>query len=264
MPPLATRFQTLHRTPPHPADVLQLRPGSLADYRQLARHHYKAAAPATVTAVWTLADPRPTVVGRYLHRTAEPQPVGVLVESLPSLSCRARDAATRGRYIRLDPRPRALLLNRELRCISRVVVDPRFRGLGLAVRLVRHALAHATTPYTEALAAMGHVHPFFVKAGMTAYPQPPLPKDRRLLDALQAIGLPPDTLTHLQRTREFIDALPPTRRAWVLHQLHRWYRQSAGRSRTASHDPHVHLQTAQRKLLLQPLYHLAARDTTPA
>lgn len=68
----------------------------------------------------------------------------------------------------LGPSPIALL-NAEVRCISRVIVHPSFRGLGIGVGLVRHALDTATTPYTEAIAAMGWVHPLFEKAGMEAF-----------------------------------------------------------------------------------------------
>jgi len=55
--------------------------------------------------------------------------------------------------------------------ISRVVVHPIYRGCGLAVRLVRHALRTARTSRIEALAVMGAIHPFFELAGMKCYGQ---------------------------------------------------------------------------------------------
>ena len=64
-----------------------------------------------------------------------------------------------------------------------------YRGCGLAVRLVRDALAGAETPLMEALAAMGRVHPFFERAGMAAYPLPPDRPTARLLSAAEAVGL---------------------------------------------------------------------------
>src|SRR5205085_372514 len=116
----------------------------------------------------------PTVVGRWLQRPERCEVLGVLVRSLPQLCCQLRDLATGGRYRTLRRRDAAVVLNREVRTISRVVIDPRVRGLGLAVRLVRHALTH-TSPaihFTEALAAMGRVSPFFQHAGMTRYQRP--------------------------------------------------------------------------------------------
>src|SRR5690606_4340339 len=136
-------------------------------------------------------DDRPTVVGRFLRREQTREVVGVLVRSLPRLDGSLRDVATGGRYRGLRPHERAAMLNREMRVISRVVIDPRYRGLGLAVRLVRHALDHAETPYTEALAAMGRVNPFFERAGMTRYERPHHPAHARLLYVLDEIGLTP-------------------------------------------------------------------------
>ena len=89
------------------------------------------------------------------------------------------DRATGGAYALPDVRRRAALLNRDFRRLARVIVHPTFRGIGLAVLLVRHALAHAPTPYVEALAVMGRIHPFFQTAGMTVYDRP---ADERVSD----------------------------------------------------------------------------------
>ena len=169
---------------------LRLRSGDLRDYARLARHHYRGGKPAAATRVLVLEDPTPTVVSRFIGRPARgPAPgqvVGVLVETLPLLGCALRQQAWGDRYTRgLTRTQRAQLLNAEVRCISRVVVDPRWRGLGLAVWLVREALATAATPITEARAAMGRLSPFFEKAGMTAYQRPPHPHDARLREALR-------------------------------------------------------------------------------
>ena len=71
-----------------------------------------------------------------------------------------------GRYAGPDRRAALGRLNAEVEWISRVIVHPTYRGCGLAVRLVRHALATAPVPVVEALAAMGKIHPFFARAGM--------------------------------------------------------------------------------------------------
>ena len=61
------------------------------------------------------------------------------------------------------------LLNGEMRCISRVVIEPRFRGIGLGRYLVAETLARAGVELVEAMAAMGQVNPFFERAGMRRY-----------------------------------------------------------------------------------------------
>jgi len=211
-------------------DNLVLREGTSADYRSLAGFHYLSQAPVTATRVLVIEDTSPTVQQRWRNlciargQPAEgPRPatsdasasgaariVAVLIESLPALSCALRNVALPGRYTGFDRRSAARLLNDEVRCISRVVVHPQFRGLGLAVRLVRHALDTAATPYTEALAAMGRVHPFFRLAGMTEYHRPPHAKDQRLLDAMRSVGIAPWELASPNRLRERLaaDAVP--------------------------------------------------------
>lgn len=173
--------------------------------------------------------------------------VGVLIESLPSLGCRLRDHATGGRYRGLSRGDAARALNAELRCISRVVVHPQWRGLGLAVRLVRRALETMTTPYTEALAAMGRVHPFFELAGMTAYHRPPLPRDQRLLDALRFAGIEPWELASERRVVRGLGIAKP-QAALLRRELGRW----AGARLTLEEQ----LKLAREKLLCEPVYYL--------
>lgn len=138
----------------------RIRRGRLADYHQLAGLHYLTGPPAANKRVYSIATPRD------IRRSGGPELAAVLVVSPPVPAVRGRNIATGGRYA---TRPRRLALrhlNAEMECISRVVVHPMFRGCGLAVRLVRHALHTAETPLVEALAAMGKIHPFFARAGM--------------------------------------------------------------------------------------------------
>ena len=143
-----------------------------------------------------------------------------------------------------------------MRCISRVVVHPQWRGLGLAVRLVRHALATAVTPYTEAIAAMGKVHPFFEKAGMTAYHRPPLESTARLMAALARVGIEPVDLALYDKTQRRISALPEPDRRWFYKELNRWHKRTFVRFCYRSDDPVRQLRDAQRQLLSQPVYYL--------
>jgi ABC-type lipoprotein export system ATPase subunit len=150
--------------------------GSPADVRALSRHHYRAGRVASPC--------------RVLRATGEGgRLLGVLVATHPTLNGAWRDWIWPGRYSAGDKPARAARLNRELRRISRVIVDPRDRGRGVATRLVRAYLDDAPTPATEAVSAMGRLSPFWVSAGMTAYDPPPRPADDRLADMLVVVGV---------------------------------------------------------------------------
>jgi len=266
---LDQRFRCLPAA--HPAESLVISKGSLRDYKKLSQHHYRAGLPATSTRVLVMHDPSERLIDRWkiMHPEATEKstpdaktPVAVLVESLSALSCKMRDFALSDRYGSwLTPKERARLINDELRCISRVVVHPQWRGLGLAVRLVRHALATATTPLTEALAAMGRVSPFFEHAGMTAYERPSHRYDARLVAALERLGWSARDLALHDQILGRISELPESQRHWITREFYLWYRQAGERNPDASVDLTQHLLTARQKLLLEPIYYLHVKDS---
>lgn len=235
-------------------DRLTLRSGSYRDYQALAEHHYRAARPATFMRTLVLEYAQPTVVGRFLQRRDEKQIAAVLVESLPSLGCRLRDVATARRYADLiNVKQRARALNAEVRCISRVIVAPQWRGLGLAVRLVREALATATTPVTEAIAAMGNVHPFFERAGMTPFRAARSECDARLIAALQSVAMSELDLAMVDRFEQSIAALPTAPRQLVWRELQLWYRRTMLRPPADQRDM---VDAARRWLLCDAVYYV--------
>lgn len=155
--------------------------GGSAHMAALARWHYRAGRPA-----------RPVRVLAAIDRRGDT--VGVLVAARPVLNGPWREAAWPGHFARGGLRARARRINRELTVIARVIVDPRWRGLGVAVALVRAYLRDPCTPRTEALAAMGHASPFFTRAGMRAVQAPPSGRTRRLVADLAELGLVPSDL----------------------------------------------------------------------
>lgn len=241
-----------------PVDELRFENGSLADYHRLAQFHYKPGRPGVVTTVYRVIHQGPTVVGRFDGHRDEITVIGVLLRSLPALCCQLRDRATHGRYRGVGVKATAVMLNAEFRTISRVVIDPRWRGLGLAVKLVRHALRRPETVFTEALAAMGRVHPFFERAGMTRYDRPPRPEHARLLDAFEKLGLGPGLLASQRLVRSVLARHDADDRQWIEAEFRRWYR-------AAFRTPKQHLRAltlddllaaARDRLMAQPVYYL--------
>jgi len=172
-----------------PGQLLLTR-GTVHDYRALERFHYRAKRPATWAGVWVVRyEERPMSLwhghpGRcescessnneglsttaHLARAGRAcHVVAVAVLSYPTVNSAARDRALG--LANVAPRRKLAFVNGNVRTISRVIVHPQFRSLGLASRLVREICGAAPTRYVEAFAVMGKVHPFFEKGGMTKY-----------------------------------------------------------------------------------------------
>lgn len=270
MSALSIRFQTMTSASKSAASSsggsgglcrFEIESGSCRDYESLSEHHYRARRPATVTRVLRAVQTRDTAAARFSGSAATKRTIGVLVESLPALQCVLRDKALARRHGAIaDIRQRARLLNAEVRCISRVVVHPQFRGVGVAVALVRAALESATTTYTEALAAMGHVNPFFERAGMTAYQRPRHELDERLATALARVGVSAVDLAMLDVVLARIDALPADSKQWLMRELRDWYRRTVGRSDYRTADLRQVLGAARGRLTCEPVYYLAMQE----
>lgn len=185
---------------PAPASAVRIGAGTPGEYESLARLHYRASSPATIARVVSA------------HDEGSGELAGVLVTSRPTLNAAWRESAWPGRFGVGTMRERAERLNAELRTITRVIVDPRFRGMGLASRLVRAYLAHAETACTEAVAAMGTISPFFERAGMRAVPVVAHARTHRLARRLASLGLGcADLLGSLEEEGELARAL----RVWA-------------------------------------------------
>jgi GNAT superfamily N-acetyltransferase len=138
-----------------------LAPGTARDYDALARFHYLAGRPATFAAIVRVA---------YAGADEPPRVVAVGVLSYPAITCFARERAL-GLCMH-DGRERARFVNAHVRTISRVIVHPQFRALGLATALVRRLIEICPTRYVEAIAHMGRAHPLFERAGMRRFDPP--------------------------------------------------------------------------------------------
>jgi GNAT superfamily N-acetyltransferase len=180
--------------------------GTRDDYAALARFHYRAADPA-----------RPVLTLRAIDNDTL---AGVLVITRPTLNAPWRRAAWPELFVHSrSNRTAALTLNRHVRTIARVIIDPRYRALGIARQLVSHYLANPLTTHTEAIAAMGRCCPFFSRAGMQEVTPRPTRRDTRLALTLRQLSLAPWELIELTRARSCLIASPSLRaaiRTWAL------------------------------------------------
>jgi GNAT superfamily N-acetyltransferase len=184
------------------AKALHVVPGDLSDYERLAACHYRAERPVAVKAVFAL---RPRGSGGRLGD----RPAGVIVYAMPNPRVELRTAATGGLFAGLDRQTQLALLNRHVRCIARVIVEPRLRGIGLASRLVRETMPRMEVPIVEALGVMPRVNPFLERAGMRAFAPRVRVEHVELLEALSAVGIEDGDLVDPRAVQDKLGALAP-------------------------------------------------------
>ena len=121
--------------------------GEPADYHNLSKFHYRSHHLGAAHQIY-----------RMKHGE---DVIGVIVYAYGPLALKGRNTHT-DRY-----KGRAKLMNREVKMISRVVVLPKYRGIGLSVKLVEDTMPLTGMKYVEILSVMGKHNPFAQKAGMT-------------------------------------------------------------------------------------------------
>ena len=151
--------------------------GTRDDLLALQDYHYNSAEPATFA----------LVLRAHWHGTL----AGVIVVSHPTLNADWRGAAFGNTLFGHDKSLLARRTNKHVRTISRVIVDPRFRGLGIATTLVRHYLAAPLTSCTEAVSVLNAFIPLFERAGMRRIDLAPAIRDRMLLLHLADLHMTP-------------------------------------------------------------------------
>ena len=146
---------------------MRVEEGSAADWKELAAFHYRS------------------------HRTSPPRRIfrlkrgdelcGVVVYSYPPPACF-------GRRLML-PKMDMKEVNKKVSSISRVVVHPKYRTVGLGAKLIRESLPLAGTECVEMSAVMARYNPFAEKAGMKKIvEQAPSKEALKIVEVLQGLG----------------------------------------------------------------------------
>ena len=214
--------------------------GCAEDYSGLSRYHYRDSSLGPYAAIFAAR--------------RRGQTVGVIVYRMPTIASELRSEATGGVFLGLGREALLSLVNRNVRCISRVIIDPRFRGLGLASRLVRETMPRMRVALIEAMAVMGRINPFFEKAGMKAYTGTVPERCVQLIEALSVVGIEEDMLIDPKGVHDKIVELPAEKGAFLEMQILRFL-QSYGRSR---HMPAglKRIRFVLSKLTDRPIYYI--------
>jgi len=128
------------------ARSLRVVEGNIEDYKRLSEFHYRSSG-----------HPPPLKIFALKRRDGET--VGIILYSYPPPHVFGRKQAF-GKTPKLDE------INKNLATISRVVLHPKYRSIGLGIRLVKETLPLVGRRHVEAIAVMALYNPFFEKAGM--------------------------------------------------------------------------------------------------
>jgi len=227
---------------------LQIVPGKVDDYKQLAHYHYRDTRPGPFAAIFALK-PNSTRAAPSGVKT-----VGVIVYTMPSPAVELRNVATGNLFAAFDRATQLSLLNKNIRCISRVIIEPRFRALGLASRLVRETMPQMNVPIIEAMAVMGLVNPFFEKAGMKALAAKAPARCVQLTEALNMVGVEKEELIDPQKIQRKLDRLPVAGAEFIELQIKRFL-QSYGKRRY-SQAGLEQTRYILSKLTFRPVYYI--------
>ncbi|MBL7214117.1 MAG: hypothetical protein ISS71_00400 [Phycisphaerae bacterium] len=191
---------------------LIIRSADLDAYKSLASFHYRSTALGPFTHLFAIYDD-------HSRRRIMAPVVGVIVYRPPVPNLAIRNIVTGGFFSGLSRAVGLSLLNEHVRCISRVIIDPRYRGLGLASRLVKETMPLTGAAMVETSSVMGMVHPFFERAGMCRFRQPPDVKTERMQAALETVGIDRTLWIDTDRVHEQIESLDTPHRGFIEKQI---------------------------------------------
>ncbi|MCW4010625.1 MAG: ATP-binding cassette domain-containing protein [Candidatus Bathyarchaeota archaeon] len=173
--------------------------GTTTNYKQLSPFHYRTGRLPPPRKIFTLKRKTETI--------------GTIVYSYPSPLCFGRNKAWKGNFQQLQ---------RELSIISRVVVHPKYRSIGLGEKLIRETLPLCGTNCVEAVAVMAKYNPFFEKAGMQKISQSqPSNAVTQALAELEKLGFDPALLTSESHNEKIISQIGKEHVLGVLQELSR-------------------------------------------
>ncbi len=187
--------------------------GELNDYERLAGFHYRERKAGPFAGIFALR------AKGHLARRSGVKTMGVIVYRMPSMSCELRNAATGGAFAGFDRVTGLSLVNKNVRCISRVIIEPRFRGIGLASRLVRETMSEMGAAIVETIAEMGMVNPFFEKAGMRGYTGKRQKRCEQMLEAFSMVEIEKEELSDTANVQRKLEELEGNEAAFIEREI---------------------------------------------
>jgi len=135
---------------------------------------------------------------------------------------------------------KARLINEEIARISRVVIHPKFRGIGLGSFLVRETMPKVNAKVVEALAVMARYNPFFEKAGMLKvdYRRDDTSIEKKIKAFLESHNFDLDLIRSKAYCRDFFSRLDEQHKKLMIEYLSEF-----------AHQPFIKIEAVSPELL---------------
>jgi len=226
---------------------LEIVQAGLAEYNQLARFHYRDGRLGAYAAIFALKE------SDAVH-SRNGEIAGVIVYSMPAPALELRSMATGGLFKGFCRAAALQLVNENIRCISRVIIEPRYRGLGLASRLVAETMPRMDMPIIESMAVMGRINPFFEKAGMKRYSAKKPCRCVQMVEAFSMVGIEDKELIDPAKVQKKLDSLGAGESQFIERQI-RLFLQCYGKRR-AMKPGLERTRFVLSKLTFRPVYYI--------
>jgi len=178
---------------------MRVEDGTFTDYKKLNVFHYRTSRCPPPRKIFTLK--------------RKEELCGVIVYSYPPPVTFGRSKVWAGSFQKLQ---------KEVSTISRVIIHPKYRTTGLAIKLVRETLAKAGTPCVETSAVMAKYNPFFEKAGMQKIAESKPNKNvLSAIEKLRSLGFDPIMLGSINYNTQKIMRIGKEKIIKILQQLSR-------------------------------------------
>ncbi|MCW4050818.1 MAG: ABC transporter ATP-binding protein [Candidatus Bathyarchaeota archaeon] len=169
-------------------DDVVVEEASKEDYQRLSYLHYRGG--------------RVTAPLKYYRMTRLGELIAVIVYSSPGVRAGGRKDA-------VGYTPTLTELNKDWILISRVIVHPKYRGIGLGSRLIAETLPLQGRSHVELIAVMAQYNPFAERAGMTLKKiKEPHPTVTGAMEHLRRLGFKPALMGSLRHNKTTLDSLP--------------------------------------------------------
>jgi len=165
--------------------------GTIEDYYKLSNFHYRDSSICFYHDIFRMK--------------LKDKLIGVIVYTSPKPELHSRNIVFNKEYSRNFDR-----INKEIKCISRVIIHPKYRTIGLGHKLVSETLKQANCKVVELLSVMTKYNPFAIQAGMIKHKD----KDYCIIDEykssmnlLKSYGFNIDKLTSIRENMKTLNTL---------------------------------------------------------